>query len=502
MATGTDTGKGADSQTAAKRLLKNGVSPPESDGYAPDKDARSGNSRAIAATEDEVLGRPVHSGGRDDVLRQPPKDGNGKAPRAAAAAAAAKLGAVPKPVGAMSLGSSPIDKEADLRSRTTYLPRMPYGGSRMLAASFCSIGIQTAVTPESDSRTLELGGKYTSGDECYPQRIVLGDFMKLLEDEKLDPKKTAFLLPTANGPCRFGQYSALVRRILDDQGYQDVTMMSFTSADGYAGIGAQAGEVIRTAWRAVVVQDILLKLLLMTRPYEVDAGETDKVYLECLDIMEAIIAAPGLSNKDRMVKLKAGLNKVKTAFAAIPVKQEDRPLIGVVGEIFCRLNTFSNNELLRHIEAQGGECWLTGIGEWVLYTNNEAFRRLREEKRRVSKEWLRTFLTYRIMHKDEKALHDDFEHIFARRPEPTVSEVLEVRSALLAAGGVTGRDGALHRRRHRLLPARRRRHRRHLALHLHERHHHRGRLPAGEQGPRPHPHQGVLLRRHPERPRP
>ena len=46
--------------------------------------------------------------------------------------------------------------------------------------------------------------------------------MKLIEDEQLDPKKTAFLLPTANGPCRFGQYVSLLRRILDDQGYEDV----------------------------------------------------------------------------------------------------------------------------------------------------------------------------------------------------------------------------------------------------------------------------------------
>ena len=29
-----------------------------------------------------------------------------------------------------------------------------------------------------------------------------------------------------------------------------------------------------------MVQDILLKLLLMTRPYEVNPGETDKVYLD------------------------------------------------------------------------------------------------------------------------------------------------------------------------------------------------------------------------------
>ncbi len=109
------------------------------------------------------------------------------------------------------------------------------------------------------------------------------------------------------------------------------------------------------------------------------------------------------------------------------MKQEDKPLIGVVGEIFCRLNTFSNNELIRHLEAQGGECWLTGIGEWVLYTNEEAFRRHREEKTRFGKEWLKTYLTTRIMHSDEHALYKDFEHMFARRPEPAVPEVLRPR---------------------------------------------------------------------------
>ena len=242
-----------------------------------------------------------------------------------------------------------------------------------------------------------------------------------------------------------------MRRIFDEQGYEDVDVFSFTSADGYAGIGDQAGEVVRTAWRALVVNDILMKLLLMTRPYEVSPGETDKVYLECLDIMDEILSLQGITNKDRLLRLKAGLHQVKEKFAAIPVKQEDRPLIGVVGEIFCRLNTFSNNDLIRHIEAQGGECWLTGVGEWVLYTNEEAFRRHREEKTRFGKEWLKTYLTTRIMHRDEHALARDFEHIFARRPEPSVPEVLRSRPPLPAPGGRAGRDGALHRWGHRLL---------------------------------------------------
>ncbi len=363
------------------------------------------------------------------------KSGNGKGTRQAAEAA---LGSLPRPVAARGADSSPVEKAVDIKNRILWLTRMPYGGSRMLAAAFCSIGLDARVIPGEDSRTLELGGKYTSGDECYPQRIVLGDYMKLLEDDGLDPKKTALLLPTANGPCRFGQYVRLLRRILDEQGFQDVAVFSFTSADGYAGIGDQAGEVIRTAWRAVLIQDILLKLLLMTRPYEVNPGETDKVYLECLDLMAEILARQGLDNKERRDQIKTGLRLVKDAFLAIPVKKEDRPLIGVVGEIFCRLNTFSNNELIRHIEAQGGECWLTGIGEWVWYTNAEAFRRHREEKSRFTKAWLKTFLTSRLMRGDEKALYEDFEHVFAHRPDPHVHEVLECARLYLPQSGALG----------------------------------------------------------------
>jgi len=361
--------------------------------------------------------------------------GNGKAGREAAEAA---LAAMPKAVAAHGADDSPVDADIDIHDRTLWLTHMPYGGSVMLAAAFRSIGLDTRVVPQEDSRILELGGRYTSGDECYPQRIVLGDYMRLLEDEKIDPKKTAFLLPTANGPCRFGQYVGLLRRVLDDQGYQDAAILSFTSADGYAGIGEQASALIRTAWRAVLVQDILMKLLLMTRPYEVNAGETDRVYSAALEQMSEVIARQGVNQKERLADVKAGLRRVKKAFLDIPVRQEDRPLIGVVGEIFCRLNTFANNDLIMHVEAQGGECWLAGVGEWVWYTNEEAFRRHREERRRASKDWLKTFITSRIMHADEEAIMEDFRDVFAHHPEPHVTEVLKYAEPYLPQWGALG----------------------------------------------------------------
>lgn len=339
---------------------------------------------------------------------------------------------------AQSADGSPVQPGVDVRDRTLWLCRMPYGGSRMLAAAFCSIGLDARVTPDEDSRTLELGGKYTSGDECYPQRIVLGDYMKLVEDEKVDPDKTAFLLPTANGPCRFGQYVALLRHILDAQGHTNVAVLSLTSADGYSGIGNQAQELVRTAWRAIVIQDILMKFLLATRPYEVNAGETDKVYMDCLDLMGEIVSRQGVDHKTRLTEMKSGLRRVKAAFLAIPRKNEDRPLIGVVGEIFCRLNTFANNDIIRHIEAQGGECWLVGVGEWIWYTNEEAFRRYREEKRRVSKDWLRSYITTRIQHSDENALMAEVKDVFKHHPEPHVTEVLGYSQPYLPQDGALG----------------------------------------------------------------
>jgi predicted nucleotide-binding protein (sugar kinase/HSP70/actin superfamily) len=363
------------------------------------------------------------------------KDGNGKGDARAAHQA---LNALPVPETAQAPLKSPVREDVDIKGRTLWLTRMPYGGSRMLAAAFRSIGLDARVVPDEDSRTMELGAKYTSGDECYPQRIVLGDYLRLIEDHKLDPKKTAFLLPTANGPCRFGQYFGLLRQVLDEQGLQDAIILPITSADGYAGIGEQAGELIRTAWRSVVIQDILLKLLLMTRPYEVQPGQTDRVYMESLDLMGDIIGRQGITNKERMADAKAGLLRVKRSFLDIPRRQEDRPLIGVVGEIFCRLNTFANNDVIRHIEAQGGECWLAGVAEWVWYTSDEAFRRMREEKRRLSKDWVKNFLTARVMRSDEDALTEDFKDVFRRHRDPHVHEIFEYGAPYLPREGSLG----------------------------------------------------------------
>ena len=61
--------------------------------------------------------------------------------------------------------------------------------------------------------------------------------MKVLEQPGTDPRRVACFMPTAQGPCRFGQYAPYLRQILDGNGYESVEILSPTSQNAYDGLG-------------------------------------------------------------------------------------------------------------------------------------------------------------------------------------------------------------------------------------------------------------------------
>ncbi len=150
-----------------------------------------------------------------------------------------------------------------LIGKRIYIPPMAYGSARAFAAAFRAIGLEAEPTPPSDHRTRELGAKYTSGDECYPAKVTVGDFMKLLEKPETDPARVALFMPTAEGPCRFGQYAPYLRHVLDQNGFRSVEILSPTSQNAYQGLGDLAKPFVRSGWRALLCADLLEKLLLI-----------------------------------------------------------------------------------------------------------------------------------------------------------------------------------------------------------------------------------------------
>ncbi len=87
-----------------------------------------------------------------------------------------------------------------LKGKTMYLHPMTKGGASLLAATFRSIDIDARILPPSDPETLELANMYSSGEECLPEKVTLGDYKEITESEGFDPDQAVFLFPTANGP--------------------------------------------------------------------------------------------------------------------------------------------------------------------------------------------------------------------------------------------------------------------------------------------------------------
>ncbi len=248
-----------------------------------------------------------------------------------------------KNVEAKQVPSFKREKAKTDRTKKIYIPYM-CDHSFAVAAAFKACGVDADVFPESDEETLYWGRKLTSGKECYPCILTTGDMVKLVKDPSFDHSRAAFFMPSGNGPCRFGQYHRFHRLVLDDLGFDHVPIYSPNQDETlYSDLGIMGSKFTRLGWQGIVAVDLLMKKQFETRPYEKEKGKTDQVYQESLKrVCEAIL---------KRDDLEGALGKSIEEFNQIEVDGlGTKPLIGIVGEIFVRLNRYANENVIRKIE--------------------------------------------------------------------------------------------------------------------------------------------------------
>ncbi|MFB3884078.1 MAG: acyl-CoA dehydratase activase [Thermodesulfobacteriota bacterium] len=302
------------------------------------------------------------------------------------------------------------------RTKKIYIPYM-CDHSFAVAAAFNACGVEADVFPESDEETLYWGRKLTSGKECYPCILTTGDMVKLLNNPDFDHERAAFFMPSGNGPCRFGQYHRFHRLVLDDLGFHHVPIYSPNQDDTlYSDLGIMGSQFTRLGWQGIVAVDLLMKKLLEVRPYERERGQTDRVYQESLKrVCEAIRGGGDLEEVLR--KSIGDLNRIEIDGAGT------KPLIGIVGEIFVRLNPFANENVVRKIEQFGGEAWIAPLTEWILYVNTIATRR--SLRRKSFSNLLKVFLTDYYQKRDEHHLEKIFKNHLRNFGEPKTRQIFK-----------------------------------------------------------------------------
>ncbi|MBI3815373.1 MAG: CoA activase, partial [Nitrospinae bacterium] len=300
------------------------------------------------------------------------------------------------------------------KDRKVYLPYM-CDHAYSLVASLRACGMNAEVLPESDEKSLEYGRRYTTGKECLPFTITTGDIIKKVREKDFDPSKTAFFMPTADGPCRFGQYRSVQRIFLDEMGFKDVPLISPDAKDSYGEFGELRTKFRRLAWRGLVATDILQKITHEIRPYEVNKGETDRVYKKYLDKICQAIEKGGDEIFDVM-------DEIKDIYSRIAVNRKVRkPVIGLVGEIYLRSHYFSNQNIIKKIEGLGGEVWLAPIAEWIFYCTDRYIARAVAE--RQYGDVIRGYVQNIIQKQDEYRLLKPFKEMLTNFEEPSAKYI-------------------------------------------------------------------------------
>ena len=292
--------------------------------------------------------------------------------------------------------------------RTIYIPYMDDHGYAMAAAMRAG-GVDARQMPISDEDSVAWGRKFTSGKECYPCIITTGDFLRQIHSPGFDPDRSAFFMPTAFGPCRFGQYNKFQRMMLDDLGLEDVPLVLLDQDKDYQGDIKNLGADFRKlAWAGIVFVDAIQKMLRQGRPYEVNKGEFDRVYEKylrrCEEVVESRGDLPALAREARRE-----LEAVKTDRSRL------RPRIGIVGEVFVRCNQFTNHFIARRIEEMGGEAVIPPFEEWVNYITWSRITDARIERnyKRLLVEKITDFIQrrekYRVLNEFRGAIRDFFD---------------------------------------------------------------------------------------------
>ncbi len=299
------------------------------------------------------------------------------------------------------------------RDRVTIL----FGGltwkhESLIRSAFESAGYTVELLPTPDVAGFQLGKEFGNNGQCNPTYFMTGHLIKYLQG--LEAKgltrqqivdNYVFFTAGSCGPCRFGMYEAEYRLAVENAGFRGFRILLFQQDDGINAASGEAGLKFTVdfglgAFNALNFGDVLNDVCCQIRPYEVRAGETERVSKEMMAQLSAAIRdrrmfhvsdrAPGwlatriLANRTAEgITHTAGkivdhlwgkqttdaLHSARERLAQIEVDRlRVKPLVKVTGEFFAQTTEGDGNfHMFQFLEREGAEIKVEPIANWILY---------------------------------------------------------------------------------------------------------------------------------------
>ncbi|MBU1105824.1 MAG: hypothetical protein KKB51_04065 [Candidatus Riflebacteria bacterium] len=223
---------------------------------------------------------------------------------------------------------------------------MPYWSDHVYA--FAGLwechGYQVEILPVPDQDIRLLGERFSLGKECSPYAMIVGDLLQLHEREKDQP--LIYHFPSVTFPCLLNQYGNSLQVLVEELGIRNIQVSSLTGTELAKAFGVNS---MQRLYEGLMTIDVLVKAACEIRPYEKESGMTGKIYAQCLQMVrKAMVSGDLMQAVDRSLR----------ALATVPVdRSHPRPLVGIAGDLYTKVNEVANNNLFKWLEKQGLEVW-------------------------------------------------------------------------------------------------------------------------------------------------
>lgn len=247
---------------------------------------------------------------------------------------------------------------------TILCPQMSPIHFEVLQPAFEACGYHFEVIPENNRHAVDTGLKYVNNDACYPSLIVVGQIMNALNSGRYDLNKVAVIITQTGGGCRATNYIGFIRRALAKAGLEHIPVISLNmnGMETNPGFKLNADMLLRAVYGAIF-GDIFMRCLYRMRPYEKEKGSANALHQKWLKECQEFVSCKHPS----YFKFKKMCKQIVYDFDHLPITDEKKPRVGVVGEILVKFLPEANNHLVDLLEAEGAEAVCPDLIDFMMY---------------------------------------------------------------------------------------------------------------------------------------
>lgn len=245
---------------------------------------------------------------------------------------------------------------------TIIAPQMSPIHFQFLTGAMAACGYNLEILPEVSPDAVEEGLKYVHNDSCYPCILTTGQMIHALKSGNYDLDNVSLLMTQTGGQCRATNYVSFIRKALKDAGMEQIPVIAISAQKLEKHPGMKwTPKLLKHLIIGVNYGDALMNILYRVRPYEKEPGSIQALYEKWVE------QGKKTAYKGSFRQFKKDMKQMVKEFDQIPITDEKKPKVGLVGEILVKFSPDANNRIVDLIEKEGGEAVMPSLLDFLLY---------------------------------------------------------------------------------------------------------------------------------------